>query len=186
MLDCNWQYPDPGDPARPPRNLTRTLYFAVTGWTANNTNSRSLAFIVNTGTVAIAPNPFTYLPPVKTADRDEGDRGLLRLTLLGGEHVYSAHADADPMGRNIISLVNKARGDSASTWWIMGDFNLDPKYVRPLLGASPPPLIINSGQKTHKTHEYDYMVHSTSPAPFTATRIGQKYGSDHNPVIFRQ
>lgn len=188
MLDCDWQYPDPDDPARPPRVLTRKLFFAVTGWTANDTNTRSLAFIVNTSTVSLAsPNTFAYLPPVKTADRDEGDRGLLRLTLTGGEHVYSAHADAIPLARNVMSLVNKARADSAGTWVILGDFNIDPKYFRPQLGASPPPLLVTSGEKTHKTHEYDYMVYySASPSPFTATRHGAKYGSDHNPVIFRQ
>jgi hypothetical protein len=90
------------------------------------------------------------------------------------------------MGRNIMSLVNKARSDSAGTWMIMGDFNTDPKYLRPQLGAGPPPLLVTSGENTHKTHEYDYMVYSASPSPFTATRNGRKFGSDHNPVIFRQ
>ncbi|WP_405412858.1 endonuclease/exonuclease/phosphatase family protein [Streptomyces decoyicus] len=186
MLDCNWEIP-----GTEPRKQRR-LFFAVTKWTSSDNNTRSLAFIVNTDEVPLpARGAFEYLPPRQDRDYYEGDRGLLRLKITGGPNVYAAHADASPLGRNLMSLVQKARGDSdRDPWLMMGDFNLAPRYVRPMIGEGNQPELVKSGKGTHGHNpgpekECDYMVSNDVPG-YTAERYPGRLQSDHFPVSFRR
>lgn len=160
--------------------------FAETGYISDHSNTRSLAFVVNTGDVKIpAGGAFQYLTPRHESNYDEGDRGLLRLKTEDGPIIYAAHADAKPLGRNVMSLVQKARGDAGGNpWLMMGDFNIQPPFVRPMFGKDTQPQLVASGKSTHKKEEYDYMM--SNDVPGYAAKRYDKVLSDHYAVAFER
>ncbi|MBM7776529.1 endonuclease/exonuclease/phosphatase family metal-dependent hydrolase [Actinokineospora baliensis] len=182
---------------------SRQLYFVETDdrpvGTGDQNSKNNLAFVVDTTEAPV--KSWNYIPPIRGEDYYDGDRGLLQLVLADNNVIYTAHANANaPAGINIGALIRKAENANddvpgATGWVLLGDFNAEPKYIRPALDpwqrlAAPTRATTRKGGLT-----LDYLIWSDSDQAkgFDAVvfeRVapgpGQQYGSDHRPVSFTE
>ncbi|GAA2961253.1 hypothetical protein GCM10010483_00460 [Actinokineospora diospyrosa] len=181
----------------------RQLYFVESDdrkvGTGEQNSKNNLAFVVDTATVPV--KSWDYIPPIRGEDYYDGDRGLLQLVLTDNNVIYTAHANANaPSGINIGALLRKAEEATyavpgARGWLVLGDFNAEPKYIRPALDpdirlAAPTRATTRKGDLT-----LDYLMWSDPDGAKgfdarvferVAPEPGQQFGSDHRPVSFTE
>ncbi|SER02411.1 endonuclease/exonuclease/phosphatase family protein [Actinokineospora terrae] len=175
----------------------RTLYFVESEdrelGVGDQNRKDNLAFVVKHAAVDVVD--WDYQPPVRSDEFHDGDRGLLQLTLADGTTIHTGHADASPPGANAAALVNKVRAANAGeNWVLLGDFNIEPKYLRPLLG--PGERLTATVERTMRPSRkvYDYMIwFDRRTAEVMTAKVVQDrvvngntilYRSDHHPVRF--
>ncbi|GLW78866.1 Endonuclease/Exonuclease/phosphatase family protein [Actinokineospora globicatena] len=188
---CIWLIDDGG------ATYPRTVYFVESEDrqvdTGNQNRKDNLALVVKHSAVDVVS--WDYLPPVRSDEFHDGDRGLLQLTLADGTTIHTGHADASPPGANAAALVAKVRAaNPGGPWVLLGDFNVEPKYLRPVLGATERVAATTTSTMAGGGPVYDYLVWSDQRTAnrFTAKIIPNRvvggttirYRSDHRPVQF--
>ncbi|MFD5699015.1 glycosyl hydrolase family 18 protein [Streptomyces lasiicapitis] len=168
--------------------------------------------ISNNRTIAVVTRERVGADRLRVLDMRQDSKGKNGFDTLGvevgGSWYYSIHATSqlkrgDNNAAYIVHDISKYQDDhqpqNGGNWAAMGDFNryptarpnMDVEKEKPLkdkLDLTPEERVISSGSLTRSRNnssaELDYLVARNAVGQYRATRLNERGGSDHYPVVF--